>query len=103
MSTTFAQGAQHALVALQFRMTPVSGTPTAPPGDAATRVNTLWGYGLWGFAAIAALAMLGALVVAMFNHQSGRPNDGFGKAAIILGCCVGVGLIGGTVGALTGT
>ncbi|HEX6681301.1 MAG TPA: hypothetical protein VF062_00785 [Candidatus Limnocylindrales bacterium] len=103
MSTTLTAAAHHALVAAQMRMDPVSGNPTKPPGTAPERLNTLWGYGLWLFAAAAALAMLGALAVAMFNHQAGRPNDGFGKVFVILGACVGAGLIGGTVGAVTGT
>jgi ABC-type xylose transport system permease subunit len=82
---------------------PVTGNPSAPPGATQARANKLWEYGGWIFAVAAALAALAALVVAMFNHQAGRPNDGLAKLGVILACCIGAGAITGTIGALTGT
>ena len=82
---------------------PVSGNPSAPPGPTQARLNTVWGWALWVFAGTAAIAAVIALVVAVMNHQAGRSNDGLSRLGIILACCIGVGAIGGSIGALTGT
>lgn len=82
---------------------PVSNNPSVPPGPTQGRVNAIWGYALWVFAVVAALAGIVALITAVMNHQAGRPNDGLSRLGIILACCVAAGAIGGTVGVLTGT
>jgi ABC-type xylose transport system permease subunit len=82
---------------------PVSGNPSAPPGATQARANTVWGYATWIFAVAAALAAIAGLVIAMFNHQAGRPNDGLARIGVVIVCCIGAGAVTGTIGALTGT
>lgn len=95
--------ATHAqLAAEQYLADPVNGGPSQIPGIGAD-VNTLWSYATYGVAIICAFLLAGAGVVAAANHQAGRPNDGVGKAAVILAVAVGVGAIGGVIGTITGT
>lgn len=80
---------------------PVDGAPAAP-GGAQAPVNSLWSNGLWIFAVCAAFGMLFALGSVIFNHTQGRSND-WAWLGKIVAACVGVGMIAGFVGGLTGT
>ena len=42
---------------------------------------------------------IAGLVIAMFNHQAGRPNDGLARIGVVVACCIGAGAVTGTIGA----
>ena len=102
MANPITEGALHALVAAQIRLDPVNRAPTALPGQAMSHVNAIWGYLMYGFAILAAIAALIGLGMAMFS-SSGRNNEGLTKVGYAIGCCIGVSAVAGIVGALTGT
>lgn len=81
---------------------PVDGGPKAPDGAPTTQINALWSTWLWGIVIIGTFALAGCAILAWKNSRNNDGNEGVEKAAKILAALVGISMIGGIVGTVTG-